>query len=106
MPDTPVDAWLERGRSLVLRGDSAGALAVFANACEEHPGSVDLACALAGLQWQAKQPAEAEARLRVVLDRHQESAAATFLLAKILREQARMLAVETVVRAWSIAGRA
>jgi len=70
MHDTPVDAWLERGRALVLRGDSAGAFAVFAEACEVHPQSVDLACALAGLLWQARQPAEAEARLRRVLERH------------------------------------
>jgi tetratricopeptide (TPR) repeat protein len=103
MHDTGVDAWLERGRGLVLRGDSAGALAVFAQACEAHPDSIDLACALAGLQWQGKQSAEAEARLRRVLERHPESAAATFLLAKVLREQGRMLAVETVVRAWSLA---
>lgn len=106
MHDTPVDAWLERGRGLLLRGDGMGALAVFAQACDAHPDSVDLACALAGLQWQAKQPAEAEARLRLVLVRHPGSAAATFLLAKILREQWRMLAVETAVRAWSIANEA
>jgi len=103
MHDTPVDAWLERGRALVLRGDSAGAFAVFAEACEVHPQSVDLACALAGLLWQARQPAEAEARLRRVLERHPDAAAATFLLAKILREQGRMLALESVVRAWSAA---
>src|SRR6187551_3408430 len=103
MHDTGVDALLERGRGLVLRGDSAGALAVFAQACEAHPDSIDLACGLAGLQWQARQPAEAEARLRRVLERHPESAAATFLLAKVLREQGRMLAVETIVRAWSLA---
>ncbi|WP_395681498.1 tetratricopeptide repeat-containing sulfotransferase family protein [Dokdonella sp.] len=106
MHETPVDAWLERGRAMVLRGDRAGALAVFVEACAAHPESIELACALAGLQWQARQSSEAEARLRPLLARHPDSTAATFLLAKILREQGRMLGVEIAMRAWSAAGAA
>jgi Tfp pilus assembly protein PilF len=105
MHHTPADAWLERGRALVLSGDSAGALALFAEACAEHPDSAELACALAGLHWQAKRADEAEALLRTALAHHPDSVAVAFLLAKVLREQGRMLAVETVMRTWSAAAK-
>ncbi|HKE48468.1 MAG TPA: sulfotransferase, partial [Rhodanobacteraceae bacterium] len=91
--------WLERGRALVLRGDVAGALAVFAAAHAEHPQSSEIGLALAGLYWQAKRADDAEALLRRLLAVHPEHAAATLLLAKILKEQARMNAVADVVGA-------
>lgn len=91
--------WLERGRALVLRSDLDGALAVFAAAYAEHPASVDIALALAGVLWPSKQPERAEAVLRALLAAHPTHVAATFLLAKILKEQARMNAVAATVRA-------
>ncbi|HEY6895156.1 MAG TPA: sulfotransferase [Rhodanobacteraceae bacterium] len=91
--------WLERGRASILRGDLDGALAVFADAYAEHPASPDIALALAGVLWQAKQSARAEAVLRALLAAHPDHVAATFLLAKILKEQARTSAVATAVRA-------
>jgi hypothetical protein len=91
--------WLERGRALVLQSDLDGALAVFADAHAEHPASADIALALAGLLWQAKQPGHAERVLRALLAAHPAHVAATFLLAKILKEEARTNAVAAPVRA-------
>ncbi len=95
----PETDWLACGQNLVLRRDLASAVAVFCAAVREHPESVDLGYACAGVLWQAGQPAQAEALLRALLARQPEHAAATFLLAKLLKEQARMHAAETVVRA-------
>jgi hypothetical protein len=91
--------WLERGRALVLRSDLDGALAVFDAAHAEHPDSIDLALAFAGVLWQSKQAARAEAVLRALLATEPAHVAATFLLARLLKEQARMGAVATSVRA-------
>ena len=95
----PEPAWLERGRALVLRGDVAGALAVFSAAQAEHPDSIEIALALAGLYWQTKRAADAETLLRRLLAAHPGHAAAALLLAKILKERGRMNAVAAVVRA-------
>jgi len=95
--------WLERGRALVLRSDLAGARALFDAAHAEHPASVDIALALAGVLWQAKESERAEAVLSALLAAHPAHVAATFLLAKILKERARMNAVATTVRALFVA---
>ena len=95
--------WLERGRALVLRGDLDGALATFDAANAAHPDSTDIALGLAGVLWQAKQPDRAETVLRALLSTHPAHVAATFLLAKIQKEQARMNAVATTVRALFVA---
>ena len=92
-------AWLERGRAQVLRGDVDGAMATFAAALAEHPGSADLVVALAGLEWQRGRASDAEARLQGLLEREQGQLAAAFLLARLQREQARMGAVERTLRA-------
>lgn len=92
-------AWLERGRAQVLRGDVDGAMATFADALAEHPGSADLMVALAGLEWQRGRASDAEARLQGVLEREPAQLAAAFLLARLQREQARMAAVERTLRA-------
>ncbi|MEO5560465.1 MAG: sulfotransferase [Dokdonella sp.] len=98
MQKRSADAWLAQGRALVLRGDAAAALAWFSDALIEHPDSVELAHAEAGLLWQARRVTEAESRLRTLLAQHPGHVAAGLLLAKILREQGRMLAVETTLR--------
>jgi len=90
--------WLECGRALVLRSDLEGAAIVLSAALAEHPDSIDVRHALAGVSWQTKQFAEAEALLRALLMQHPDNVAATFLLAKVLKEQARMNAVAAVVR--------
>ncbi|MEO6688649.1 MAG: sulfotransferase [Dokdonella sp.] len=90
--------WLAQGRALVLRGDAAAALVLFSKALIEHPGSVELAHAEAGLLWQARRAPEAEASLQALLERQPDHVASAFLLAKILQEQGRMLAVETTLR--------
>ena len=90
---------LERGRSLVLRGDLAGATAAFRQGLHEEPTSTGLRQALAGVLWQGGHATEAEALLRAVLVDDPGHVAATFLLARLLMSQGRMLAVETCVRA-------
>ena len=91
--------WLERGRSLVLHSDLAGAIAAFRQGLLAHPGSHELRHALAGALWQHGQAVEAESLLRALVADDPANAAATFLLGKLLMAQGRMLAVEMAVRA-------
>ena len=90
--------WLEVGRALVLQGDLESAVALFVRAHAEHPGSIDVQLALAGVLWQTRHADESEALLRALLAEHADQVAATFLLAKILKEQGRMNAVAATVR--------
>jgi tetratricopeptide (TPR) repeat protein len=90
--------WLECGRALVLRADLDGAAAVFSAALAEHPESIEARHALAGVLWQTKQFAQAEALLRALLARQPDNVAATFALARLLKEQARVNAAAAVVR--------
>jgi tetratricopeptide (TPR) repeat protein len=94
----PEAAWLACARALVLRADVEGARQVLAHALERFPASVDLRHALAGVLWQAHRPLEAEPLLRELLTVHPDHAAAAFLLARMLKEQGRMRAVESSVR--------
>ncbi|WP_241988038.1 tetratricopeptide repeat-containing sulfotransferase family protein [Dokdonella fugitiva] len=98
-------AWLERGRAQVLRGDVDGAMATFVAALAEHPDSADVVVALAGLEWQRGRVGDAEARLQALLAHEPGCPAAAFLLARLLRDQARMAAVERTLRAvdWRMA---
>ena len=84
-------------RRLVLHGDLAAATAVLAGAVQKNPDSVEARCAYAGLLWQAGESAAAESMLRTLLACHPQHAAATFLLAKLLEEQARMRGAEIAV---------
>jgi tetratricopeptide (TPR) repeat protein len=93
----PALLWLECGRSLALRGDADAAAGVFAAALAEHPDDIDLGLAMAGMHWQRKQHAAAEAILQPLVEQHPALAAAAFLLARLRKEQGRMQAVETVL---------
>jgi len=86
------------GRALVLQGDLPAALEVFAAGTERMADSVDLHLGLAGLYWQLKQLAQAEQVLRDWLQTHPDHAPATFMLARLLREQGRMQASADSVR--------
>ena len=99
MQGTSAGDWLEHGRAQLLRGEAGAALATFEAGCAAHPAEPELRVALAGLAWQLRRSPDAERHLREVLDAHPGDAAAAFLLARILREQGRMLAVETALRA-------
>ena len=90
-------AWLERGRSLVLRGDLAAAIAAFREGLAREPASIELRHALAGVLWQCGDAMQAEQLLRALLVDDPDHAAATFLLAQILARAGRMRAVESVV---------
>ena len=88
---------LECGRTLALRGDAQTAASVFATALAEHPDDIDLGLALAGMQWQQKQYAAAEAILQPLLETHPTQVAAAFMLARLRKEQGRMLGAETAL---------
>lgn len=90
--------WLECGRALVLRGDKATAFEIFSASVRHHPDSGELCIGLAGLHWEMHRPVQAEALLREQLLRHSADVAATFLLARVLQEQARMQAVAEAMR--------
>lgn len=92
-------AWLERGRALVLRGDIAGANVAFRHGLLADPASIELRHALAGVLWQGGDAAQAESLLRTLLAEDSGNVAAGFLLARLLKAQGRMLAVETCTRA-------
>lgn len=92
---------LERGRTLVLRGDLTGAIAAFRQGLVADPVSLDLKHALAAALAQAGDVAEAESLLREVLAADAGHVAAAFQLARLLMAQGRMLAVETCMRALS-----
>jgi Flp pilus assembly protein TadD len=76
--------WLECGRALVLRADLETAVVVFSSALAEHPDSIELRHALAGVLWQTKQVERAESELRALLAKHPDNVGATFLLARLL----------------------
>lgn len=99
MQGTSASDWLERGRAQLLRGEAEAALATFEAGCAAHPAAAELRVALAGLLWPLRRSPVAEQHLRAVLDRDPGDAGAAFLLARILREQGRMLALETTLRA-------
>jgi len=99
LADRSESDWIDAGRALVLRGDAIGATAHFAAAHAQFPASSEIMLALAGLHWQTRSVRTAEGLLREVLAATPGHAAATLLLAKILKEQARMSEVSVVVRA-------
>ena len=66
-------------------------------ALEEHPDSAELRLALAGL-IPADHPQAAETHLRLLLTRAPGHVAASFLLARLLKEQGRMKAASVVLR--------
>jgi len=94
----PEQAWLEHGRALVLRSTSA-ALALFSAAATRFPTSADIQLGLAGLLGQSGQVTQAEALLRHWLAAHPGDVAATFLLARLLRDQGRLQAAGEAMRA-------
>lgn len=86
----PESEWLAQGRSLTLRSDMAGALAVFDAAAARFPDSGDTRLGLAGLLWQAGASHRAEQLLREWLAAHPGDEGMAFLLASFLREQGRL----------------
>ncbi|WP_114240670.1 tetratricopeptide repeat-containing sulfotransferase family protein [Dyella sp. C9] len=87
------------GRALVLDGQFETALEVFARGATRHVGSAELQLGLAGLCWQMQRPDEAEHLLRQWLSNHPRDIPASFLLARLLREQGRVqAAAEAVLR--------
>ena len=90
---------LEQVRAVVLRGDLKGAENLASAALREHPQSVDLRRALAGIYQQTRRYGHAETLLREVLAQDPGDAAAAFTLAEILKQAGRMSAASAVLRA-------
>jgi tetratricopeptide (TPR) repeat protein len=95
----PDQVWLECAQGLVLRNDAAATLHVLGAALDEHPASSGVRLALAGVLPQAGDSLRAEGILRDLLAEDPDDAAATMLLARLLRGQGRMQAVASAVRA-------
>lgn len=75
----------------VARGESGAAIALYDRAAEADDPSSDFAYAAAQLELAAGRDAAAEARLRVIVERHPDHAAACNDLAWLLAEQGRDL---------------
>ncbi|MBU6199696.1 MAG: sulfotransferase [Xanthomonadaceae bacterium] len=89
-------------RAAVLRGDWNGAARIAAAGLVEHPASLELRRASAGIRRQIGQTAEAEALLREVLAAKPGDAAAAFTLAEMLTDAGRgAAAAETLVAAFA-----
>ncbi|MGH8211614.1 MAG: tetratricopeptide repeat-containing sulfotransferase family protein [Rhodanobacteraceae bacterium] len=82
-------AWLDRGRACVLRGDLGGAETVFTSALAEYPRSFDLRRALAGVYQQTTNSARAELLLRELHAERPGDFASALALARLLLAQAR-----------------
>lgn len=91
--------WLARIRACILHGESATAESLLSNALTEHPRSIDLRRALAGIYQQTKRNTQAETMLRELLVDEPGDAAAAFLLTRMLKDQGRMSAAAAVMRA-------
>lgn len=89
--------WLQCARALVLRCDVEMAGTVLFAAVTAYPDSIELRFALAGIQEQTSQLAEAEISLRHILQQQPDHVAATFLLAHVLTQQGRIQAAAVVV---------
>lgn len=90
-------AWLECARTLILRGDAEATLAVLDAALAQFPASSEVRLALAGIAFQQGASKRAESLLRSILDDDSDCVAATFQLARLLKEQGRMHAVASVI---------
>lgn len=95
----PEPAWLECAQMLILRSDAEATLAVLDAALAQFTASPEVRLALAGIVFQQGARERAESLLRGVLDDDPGCVAATFQLARLLKEQGRMHAVASVVRA-------
>ena len=94
----PERDWLECAQQLVLRGRIDIMTEVLTAARAEHPRSVDIAFALAGLARRARRDAEAETLLREVLQTQPDHAAAALTLARMLGDDGRTRAAAEILR--------
>lgn len=91
--------WLAQVRAQILCGNMVSAQATLVQALMDHPASVELRRAQAGVLQRTKRMAEAEALLRELLAQDPTDAAAAFPLAGMLKEQGRMASAASTLRA-------
>ena len=82
-PDAPLASQL-RGQVLLLKQDRAGARSAFELALQRDPGYLPAVLALAGLDLQARQPAQARARFDALIKANPGNSAARLALAEVV----------------------
>lgn len=95
---------LQAAQAMLMRGDAGGAAATLDAALAACPGSDELALARAGVATRQGDPAEAETQLRNIVRRTPGHLPAAFALARLLRDQGRMLAAADALSAACRAG--
>jgi hypothetical protein len=90
--------WLDCVQRLVLRRQVDTAIPLLVAARAHYPQSIDIAFALAGLEWQLHHDASAEALLREVLAAQPGHTAAALLLARVLGAVGRTRAAAEALR--------
>lgn len=90
--------WVAVVQMHVLRGELAAAQSALTEALAEHPASVELRRAQAGVFEKTGRHADAESRLRSLLAEDAGDAASAFALARMLKAQARMAAAAQTLR--------
>ncbi len=93
------EVWLNAARRLLFDRHAAGSAAILEQALREHPHSNDLRLALAGLRVEGGDAHDAEGLLVVLLAQSPGHLGASFLLARLLKDQGRMHAAAQVVMA-------
>lgn len=90
--------WLVAVQTHLLRGELDTAQATLTQALAEHPSSVDLRRAQAGLFQRIGRNADAEASLDELLKENPTDSASAFALAHMLKDQGRMAAAASALR--------
>ncbi|WHZ20410.1 MAG: hypothetical protein OJF55_002559 [Rhodanobacteraceae bacterium] len=97
--------WLEQARTLVLRGDHAGAETVVSLALQEYPRSFELRRIQAGIFNLTRRKREAEALLTQLLAERRDDGATAFTLARLLAGECRSAAAAAVMQDYFGQGR-
>lgn len=90
--------WIESAQALALKGDMATTRAILEAGINEHPNSVDLRFALAGILQQTGRFDDSESLLREILIQQPNHTGASFLLANMLSDRGRLQAMALVFR--------
>lgn len=104
-PPSDEQRLLQQAQERLLAGDAAAAAAILDAALALHPDSDELTLAQAGVALAQGDRASAEARLRRLLSRRPDHVPAALVLARLLREEGRMLAAGEALLGACQAGR-
>lgn len=99
VPSREVRDWLAVAQTQVLHGQLVAAQATLTRALADHPKSVELRRAQAGVLGKNGRDADAEALLRELLREDAGDTASAFALASMLKDRGQMAAAAAVMRA-------